>query len=160
MADTRDIEVLGRALIVERGRVLLCRDVAKGYRYLPGGHVEVGEEASVAVARELDEEARARVRVGSLLAAAEVMFTQGGKRKHELNLVFHVEREGGGDAGEVRSAEGYIAFDWIPADKLESADIRPGCLRRWLMDIAGVLAQSSHAAAIAPDGPVWLSESA
>ena len=48
------------------GRVLLVRRTDDGYWELPGGRVEVGESASAAVIREVDEEAGVTITVTGL----------------------------------------------------------------------------------------------
>ncbi len=107
------IEVIARGLVIHRGHVLLCRNVAKGYHYLPGGHVERGESSRAALERELEEEAGISVTAGPLLLILENGFEDAarGKDLHEINLVFHVEHRL--DGGSVLSLEEDIAFDWI-----------------------------------------------
>gem|GEM_PF-6887474 len=53
--DVKHIEVIARGLIIANNALLLCRNVAGGYWYLPGGHVEPGESAAEALSRELVE---------------------------------------------------------------------------------------------------------
>jgi 8-oxo-dGTP pyrophosphatase MutT (NUDIX family) len=48
------------------GQVLLVRRADDGYWELPGGRVEVGESASAAVVREVDEEAGVAIKVTGL----------------------------------------------------------------------------------------------
>lgn len=119
------IEFLARGLLVVNGRVLLCRNVDGGYRYLPGGHVEPGESAAAALAREFLEESGVEVRVGGLILASEHGFVQGGRRRHEINLVFHVEHGEGSFLDYWPSLEPDIAFDWVALADLGSADLRP-----------------------------------
>ncbi|MDX2016183.1 MAG: NUDIX domain-containing protein [Planctomycetota bacterium] len=88
-------EVIVRGLAVENGHVLLCRHVGKGYRYLPGGHVEFPEPARDALAREMDEEAGADIAAGDLLLTHEHVFRQKGKLRHEVNLVFAMRLDAG-----------------------------------------------------------------
>ncbi|MEM8757707.1 MAG: NUDIX hydrolase [Planctomycetota bacterium] len=125
-------ETIARALIVEGGRVLLCRHREKPYWYLPGGHIEVGETASEAAARELMEEAGLEVKVGDPLLLAEVIFgsppTNGG---HELNVVFHVERRGD---EPVISTEPELEFAWIELAALVHLDLRPRAMKAWLVN--------------------------
>ena len=85
------MEVVARGVLIADGHILLCRNVKHGYSYLPGGHVDPGESAAHALAREFMEEAALPIRVGGPLAVSENVFTQGGVRHHEVNLVFHVE---------------------------------------------------------------------
>jgi 8-oxo-dGTP diphosphatase len=125
-----EIEVIGRGLLVERGRVLLCRSVAKGYYYLPGGHVEMGEAAADAVVRELKEECGMAVEVGDCRLVAEGVFETKKKRHHEVNLVFHVKRSG---EDQVKSLEPDITFDWVDLAALIDLDVRPESIKAWLV---------------------------
>lgn len=138
---TAGIEVIARGVAVQGGRVLLCASRQGGYAYLPGGHVEPGEAASAALARELREETGWRAQVGALLLAQEHRFEQGGRQRHELNLVFHVERldpppradtRVGADPPAITSREPSLAFAWTDAEELAAADYRPASLRPWL----------------------------
>jgi len=124
------IEILARGLWIQNGSVLLCRNLAAGYRYLPGGHVEFGEAAADAVAREFVEETGLHVAVGPPLLMVEQDFTQDGRDRHELTIVFHVELQGA--PAEVQSLEADIAFDWIPLALLSDTDVRPESIRAWL----------------------------
>ena len=155
------IEVIARGLWVCSGRVLLCRNVAHNFLYLPGGHVEFAEPAAEALARELAEECNTPVAVGPLLLATEESFTDvprpGSSRAprahHELNLVFamaaagqlpmfHVEHPA--DPPPIQSVEPDIAFDWIELAALVDTDLRPLSIKAWL--IAGGPDQASTTA--------------
>ncbi|MFT5422795.1 MAG: ADP-ribose pyrophosphatase YjhB (NUDIX family) [Phycisphaerales bacterium] len=90
------IQIVARGLCVTGSRVLLCRNVKGEYYYLPGGHVEFGEPADLALAREFMEETGIHTQIGELMLVTEHSFLRerpGKKSKphHELNMVFHVE---------------------------------------------------------------------
>jgi len=149
------IEIIARALIRTGNSVLLCRNVRKGYRFLPGGHVELGESAAAAVARELHEEAGLEVRVGDLLLVSEALFEQGGKSRHEINLVFHVELPHQSLLAYPTppiSREPKIAFDWVPEPELGTANFLPASVRDWVRSRLALSAQTHLF------GSGWISE--
>jgi ADP-ribose pyrophosphatase YjhB (NUDIX family) len=87
----KHIEAIARAVIIEAGHVLLCQHSRKGYCFLPGGHIEFGETAPQALARELVEESGVRIDVADLLALEDHAFRQRGKRRHEFNFIFRAK---------------------------------------------------------------------
>lgn len=121
-------EVISRGILLEQGRVLLCRSVKDGYAYLPGGHIEFGEPAIAALRREYLEECGIELGQGHLVAITEELF-EGPKRvHHEVNLVFHVERKGLFGLEPPRTREPKILFEWIPLAECGSTDIRPATI--------------------------------
>jgi 8-oxo-dGTP diphosphatase len=132
----KQIECIARGLATRDGLVLACRSVKHGYRYLPGGHVEFGESAADALAREFLEETGLRVVPGEPRLVAEVRF---GKH-HEVNTVFHVEHADGPWPERVESLEPKLAFDWLPMETLlgDSGRLRPAAIRDWLGATGGL----------------------
>lgn len=120
------IEFIARAVIVERGHVLLCQNRKRGYFYLPGGHIEFGESAAQAAARELMEEAGLTITPRERLCVQEHVFTQKGRRRHEVNVLLRAGISGKRKAlAPVNSLEEHIAFSWVAVADLKSIDLRP-----------------------------------
>jgi len=128
------IELIARGLIIHGSSVLLCKAKQGGYYYLPGGHIEKGESAPEAVRREILEETGLESTVGEFLLATELHFTQNGKRKHELTLVFHVEHLDGAPEppAPVPSAEDHLEFLWVDLAAVQDLDVRPSVHQAWL----------------------------
>ncbi len=122
------IETIVRGVWVHEGKVLFCQSVSHGYLYLPGGHIDPGETAACALAREMREELGVTLGVGRFIGGSEACFTQkswktGKKEQHqEINLLFEliVPQHGGTEPGKVKSQEEHIRFVWLSPEELAS----------------------------------------
>lgn len=125
----RSIEFIARGLVIRDGLVLLCKNVKHGYYFLPGGHVEFGETAQTALVREFKEETGITITCRSAALVAEHIFERRKGPCHELNIVFHVELP----EVMVVSLESKIAFEWTDLAQLSDLDLRPACIKAWLL---------------------------
>ncbi len=135
MSSPRAIEIIARGLVRGPLGILACKNLKRGYFYLPGGHVEFCETAAAALKREIREEMGIECAVGPLLLIAEVMFDDRGAPRHEISKMFHVEHFAFPAA--VPSLERSIAFQWLSPSQLSSVDLRPACIRRWITEGGG-----------------------
>jgi len=78
------------AIIIRDGHVLLMRMGANDFWFVPGGRVEAGETAQVALKREVTEELGVTGEVGRLLWTNENFFRMNETHCHELALYFLV----------------------------------------------------------------------
>lgn len=124
--------------------ILLARKTGAPYTFLPGGHIEFGEPARVALARELAEELGTALRVQGIFGAIEHSWENGGILNHEVNIIFYVEPGNLTVKYTPTSRELNVGFLWHPVNELETSRLEPYVLRRL---IPTVLKE--------PSGAVW-----
>ncbi len=130
------IEVISRAVVVDNHKLLLCHSKGAWNTYLPGGHVEFGEPARVALARELEEELGVDSKVRRFLGGVEHCYKRGKETCCEINLVFETVIPSFSSLSNPESEEDYIEFLWADFDDLADENLRPeelsDCLSEWL----------------------------
>lgn len=128
-----NIEYIARAIIEENSKVLLCRGKGKNNWFFPGGHIEKGESAPEALAREIVEELGEEVEVKRFLGAVENKFEIDGTVIHEINLVFEVVLFGDNDRV---SKEPHLEFAWFTYDELRDTIVFPASLRDAILTLS------------------------
>jgi 8-oxo-dGTP diphosphatase len=126
-------EIITRAVVVNDGKLLLCRASGHKHFFLPGGHIEFGETAIDALKRELKEELNAKIKKAVLVGAVEniygSVYGKKGKQRHEINLVHLVALS----SYTVKSKEAHLEFQWIPISKLKRTNILPISIKNLLL---------------------------
>jgi ADP-ribose pyrophosphatase YjhB (NUDIX family) len=108
-----------RGVVFREGRVLLVREVADGRWTLPGGWADVGESASEAVVREVQEESGYATRADRLIGIYNLDRLRNGKplRPNVYKLFIRCELESQ-DAPPIRGTEtteaAFFAQDELP----------------------------------------------
>jgi len=128
MKKKKHIEILARGVFVDGGKILLCHTKGANNTYLPGGHVEFGESAKMALQREIKEELGGKATVGHFLGAVEHSFDQKGRWHCEINLVFEFTIKGLRCSDVPVSQEDYIEFRWVPMRDLREVKLEPSLL--------------------------------
>ena len=128
------IETIARGVCVVDGRVLLCKARGGDSTYLPGGHIEFGEKGAEALVREIKEELGLDSTAGEMLGVVENSFLQHGRPHAEINLVYTLRL----DCPEkemlaCRAQEDWIEFEWRDLGDLDSANLLPPEMKRFLV---------------------------
>lgn len=123
------IEVLVRAVIQDKGKILVCKKLDNKYYFFPGGHVELGESAKEALSRELKEELGLSIKKCSFIGSSEHLFTEDGKKHHEINLVFNAKI----DKFKFKSREDHIEFFLKTKKELSKEKVLPEPLTTAIM---------------------------
>ncbi len=131
------LHVLARAVVRQRGKILLAR--AKGFHntFLPGGHLEPGESLRDCLRRELHEELGLRALVGAYLGVIQHTYEDAEGTHLELSHLFGVSFGASAKVcadGLVVSQEPHLTFVWAEQDRLAEYDLEPYPLRRLLKE--------------------------
>ena len=125
------IETIARGVCIIDGKVLLCLPKDRSYSYLPGGHIEFGETGREALVREMKEETGLDATAGDLLGVVESSFVQKGEKHCEINLIYEMKVEKL-KVEKLKSMEDWICFDWVPCDKIDSANLLPPEMKQYI----------------------------
>jgi 8-oxo-dGTP pyrophosphatase MutT (NUDIX family) len=125
-------EYLVRGIILAGSRVLLVRQKDGKHTFLPGGHVEAGESAETALAREIAEELGEAATIKAFVGAVENAWVDDGLQIHEINLVFEAEVSGLDPGKPPESKEPHLEFLWGDLASLETLNLQPFPLRECL----------------------------
>ncbi|MFO7937178.1 MAG: NUDIX domain-containing protein [Kiritimatiellia bacterium] len=125
MDKNRYIEVIARGVCIRNKRILLCFGRKSGIAYLPGGHVDFGENGKQALEREIEEEMGLKSVAGQFLGCCEHWFIQNGRRHAEVNLVYQLDVSGLDADRQPESVEDWIGFIWQPFDQLDEIRFEP-----------------------------------
>ena len=114
-------EHIARGIVCKDGKILLCKNIAGGYCFLPGGHVEENESSKEALEREFLEESGTAVTVIRYVGSFHNEFESSGKTIQEVLDIHLIKIEN----DHVESKEGHIGFSWIPLKEIHNTRILP-----------------------------------
>ena len=128
--DRKEIEILARGACVKNGKILVCRNRKHGNVYLPGGHVDWGEDSKRALAREWREELGVPGKAGRFLGVVEQVYKARSGRTCEISLIFEVRCPKISVKQPPPSAEDHLEFEWVPLEKLAKSGLLPRAMAK------------------------------
>ena len=140
----KEIEILVRAIIQAKGKILVCKKIGKDYYFFPGGHVNYGENATKALARELKEELAIAIKKLTFIGGSEHIFIEDELEHQEINLVFETKV----NKLKTKSQENHLSFFLISKNELRKEKVLPAVLTKavfkWLKDKKPFWASQIH----------------
>lgn len=124
----KKIEICVRA-IINKERILICRNKSRGYYFFPGGHLKFGEKVQDALIREMKEELGLKIEDYEFIGAVENIFLQDNQKHHELNLVFKLTVK----KIKSQSRENHIDFLFLNKEKFVKEKVLPIALKKSLL---------------------------
>lgn len=127
------IHLIARGLLLHGDNIILCRVKNAKWFFLPGGHIEDGESAKIALLRELREEiGKGNYNITSFVGACENIFPlEEGVFQHEMNIIFAVNVLEG---IEPKTKEDHIEFISVAKNDLKNYKILPATLKDGIIE--------------------------
>lgn len=117
----KNIEVISRAVLLNKKKILVCKDKKNKNYFLPGGHVEFGEFSKDALLRELKEEVSLDIKKAELIGVVENFYTKKKEDFHEVNFFYYVTS----NKREIKSNEDHLDFFLFNKKEFSEKDVRP-----------------------------------
>lgn len=129
-----NFEICLRLIIMDKGKILLCRDLKNQHFFFPGGHLEFGEKIFNALKREMREELGIVLQKIDFIGAMDNVYLRKNIKHHEINLVFNARV----NKVHAKSQESHISFKLITLQALVKTNVLPISLKlavvKWLKD--------------------------
>jgi len=129
-----EIEIIARAVIVSRNKILLCHTPSDSpkYYFLPGGHVEIGERVEDSLNREMKEEIGTEIISPKFLCFFENFYSQEGENKHEINFLYETSLKTP-NPENVKSREDHVFISWVDIKELSKINLLPENIHQFLI---------------------------
>lgn len=118
-----NVERISRAIIVNEGKILLCKSIAKNSMgFLPGGHIENGESEEIALAREIQEEIGRKISAVKKVSEINNSYERDGIVVNEILYTFLAKLD---SYKNIKSIEAHLKYEWIPLLELSAENFKP-----------------------------------
>jgi len=126
---------LARGIIISDNKVLLAHAIGHRNTFLPGGHIEFGESAPIALKREIEEEMGLSCDIESFLGVVEHKWEKNKVIHCEINQAFKVKIPEIEAPISPTSQEPHIEFYWVPMNELDKHNLQPYPFRKLIQQL-------------------------
>lgn len=138
-------QTTSRCLILNGDSIILCKHLAGGYYFLPGGGLELGETLNQCIIRELNEEmgvAESDIKIhdGILLATENQGYDSNGNFLYGIEVVKRVDI----NTDDINSQEDLIDFEKVKIADLPNTKLYPEVIKNWVINTFGTSEKSKH----------------
>ncbi len=138
-------QTTSRCLILNGDSIILCKHLAGGYYFLPGGGLELGETLNQCIIRELNEEmgvAESDIKIhdGILLAIENQGYDSNGNFLYGIEVVKRVDI----NTDDINSQEDLIDFEKVKIADLPNTKLYPEVIKNWVINTFGTSEKSKH----------------
>ncbi len=128
-------QTTSRCLIIQGDCIVLCKHLAGGYYFLPGGGLELGETLNQCITRELNEEmgvieSDITIHDGILLAIENQGYDSKGNFLYGIEVVKRVDI----NTTEINSQEDLIDFEKVKISDLNDTKLFPVAIKNWVIE--------------------------
>jgi ADP-ribose pyrophosphatase YjhB (NUDIX family) len=128
---TFKLHILARGIIKDGSKLLVCKNNTN--TFLPGGHLEFGENLTKTLEREINEELGLECIVEKYIGCMESIWEEENIYNQEINHIFLVK--GITQKNEMKSKEKHIKFFWIEVKDMEKENFLPKLMRDVIINI-------------------------
>ena len=124
------LNVIAAGVIIHNGKVLAHRNINSNHYALIGGRVEIGEDSSNTIKREVKEELGKDIEITGYIATIENFFEMKGSKYHEILFIHKAEFTEEEDQKiecTMKNIEGkdYLQYEWLDLRKIDEYPLLP-----------------------------------
>lgn len=122
-----------RGILARRGSIVVMKGNDETFCHLPGGHIDRGEEAIEALAREVREELA--LTLSFIRWVAKIENDWPGTNIHESMDLYEIQTWP--STAPLAAQESHLTAFWYPWHKVAEIDLRPPLAWPWIARIGG-----------------------
>lgn len=113
-----------RGILRHGDSILLCYNKAQHFYFLPGGSLELGENLSQCLTRELREECGLQLSAGEFLGCLECHWQEEETLYQEIDFIFELQASQAPIPETVHALEDHIRFDFLKEEEIKAGNYK------------------------------------